>query len=174
MTDQETIAEAVLAAKLLFIRYLEGFTDETGTRQMPNLPNHAVWCLGHCALTMHRAAELIDGKPPSEADFVRGDGSGSDARRFDTESICFDSIPKDDPARYPPLARSIEVFEAACDRLAAAMRESEAAALERVVPWGSGELSLRKLVHRVSFHNAMHAGQITDLRRALGFGRVIR
>ena len=173
MTVQQTIAEAVLAAKPLFIRYLEGFNDETGTRQASNLPNHAVWCLGHCALTMHRAAELIDGHPSPETDFVRGDGDGGDARRFDTETICFDSIPKDDPARYPSLARSIEVFEAACDRLAEAVGESEAAVLERVVPWGSGELPLRMLVHRVTFHNAMHGGQITDLRRALGFGRVI-
>ncbi|GAF96907.1 unnamed protein product, partial [marine sediment metagenome] len=96
------------------------------------------------------------------------------ASRFDTESICFGSQPVSDGSRYPTLARGIEVYEAACDRLADAVRAAEPAALDQVIPWHGGEITLRALVSRVVFHNGVHAGQITDLRRPLGLERVIR
>jgi hypothetical protein len=46
--------------------------------------------------------------------------------------------------------------------------------LDQAVSWHGGEITLRSLVIRVAFHNGAHAGQLTDLRRALGLERVIR
>lgn len=173
MTGQQMLAEAVLASKDLLTRYLDGFDDDNCTRQATSLPNHVVWCLGHCALTMHRAAELIDGRSVPETDFTT-DVSAGHERRYHTKSIAFGSSPTDKADCYPPLARAIEVYEAACDRLATCARAADEDALNRTVKWGASELSLWSLVLRVTFHNGMHGGQITDLRRALGFARVIQ
>lgn len=173
MTGQQMLAEAVLASKQLLTRYLEGFNDDNCARQATNLPNHVVWCLGHCALTMHRAAELLDGRSIPETDFTT-DATASHERCFYTESIAFGSCPTDKADSYPPLARAVEVYESACDRLAACAGAADEDALNRRVQWGTSELSLWSLVLRVTFHNGMHGGQITDLRRALGLARVIK
>jgi len=169
MTANEMLAQAVLSSKELLTRYLAGFMDENRTKQVPGLPNHAVWSLGHCALTMHRAAERIDGSPPPSSDFTTGDAPDA----FNPESVAFNSTPVDDPSRYPMLARGRAIYEAACDRLAQTVRDADDATLDRMTPWGASEISLRLLVARVVFHNGTHAGQITDLRRAIGMDRIL-
>jgi len=185
MTRQDALAEGVLACKSLLGTYLPGFDDSNRTRQAPNLPNHVAWTLGHCALTMHRAAEKFVSRAGGaggaagagalpDADFFRGSGTGGDPERFDTETVAFGSTPADDPARYPRFARCVEVFNGACDRLAAAVRGADDATLDRVVAWGArAELPLFLLVQRMIFHTGNHTGQIADLRRALGLPPVL-
>jgi hypothetical protein len=171
--ERDVIAEGVLACKSLVGRYLAGFDDSNRTRQAPGLPNHVAWSLGHCALTMHRAAEKIDAAPPPASDFLIGEPRG-DATRFGTESVCFGSTPTDDAGAYPTTARCIIIFGGACDRLAAAVRDMTAAQLDETIRWGAGETTLRTLALRMIFHNGTHAGQIADLRRALGFTSIFR
>jgi len=175
VTFQDALAEGVLGTKALSTRFFVGFDESNRTRQAPHLPNHITWVLGHCAFTMHRVAQQLDGKPHPERDFVterRGSGAGG----FEQETVAFDSEPADEPEHYPSLARAREIFEDACDRLAAAVRSADAATLQREVPWGSGntQIPLWALVQRVTFHNGVHTGQLTDLRRALGLERVIK
>ena len=69
MTRRDTIAEAILASRVLFHRYLVGFDDSNHTRQATHLPNHVAWTLGHCSLTLHRCVERINEESPPEADF---------------------------------------------------------------------------------------------------------
>lgn len=175
MICHETLARAVEATNPLFVRFLAGFDDSNATAQSEHLPNHPAWACGHCALTMHRCAErfLEDGLPLPEADFLTGSGREGTAERFDTESICFGSKPEDDSTLYPPIERGVEVFEAACARLAAAIRNSPEGQLEKSIPWHDGEMPLWLLIFRICFHNATHAGQVVDLRRALGMKPVI-
>ncbi len=168
MRTQDAIAEFVLSTKAGMARYLAGFDESSRTWQAPSLPNHVAWCLGHCALTMHRVAEHFDGKPLPPADFVAGSDRG-DAARFGTESVAFGSTPTDERERYPTLARSREVFESAADRLAACVRGASDETLAREVPWGPATITLYLLAMRMVSHNGMHVGQIADLRRALGF-----
>jgi hypothetical protein len=174
VTSQDLLADAILSSRDLLGRFLEGFSDANRTKQAENLPGHVAWILGHCALTMHRVAEDCDGRALPERDFVTGDGHAGGSERFDTESICFDSAPVDDPQRYPSMARCRAIFEAACQRLASAVRDASPGALEKMVPWVVGEIPFWKLVQRIAFHNGVHAGQIIDLRRGLGLDRVIR
>ena len=170
---QETLARAVESSRELFVRFLAGFDEVNRTRQVPNLPNHAVWTLGHLALTMHRAAEKIDGQSLPENGFRVGEASTD---FFDTESICFDSIPTDDPSRYPSLQRASAIFDAACARLAEAARSSSDATLDQELKWGSIGVSVKAadLIIRNVFHNGTHAGQLVDLRRALSLPSVIQ
>ena len=174
MTRQEMLSEFILSTKPFFVRFLDGFDDSTRTVQAENLPNHVAWSLGHCALTMNRAAERFDDKPLPESDFIMGDGTNGDSSRFDTESVCFDSTPTPDPSNYPTLQRATEIYEAACDRFAQAVRNTTDAKLDEMIPFYGSELPLYTLIMRLCFHNGSHAGQIIDLRRALSMQRVFK
>lgn len=174
-TRGHLLAEIIITNKALVARYLQGFNEVTHVRQTPDLPNHVAWNLGHLALTMHRVAEKIDGKPVPTKDFIKGDGfSGSrDKGIFDTEAVGYGSKPEDRHDRYPSLVRCTEIFNAACDRLAEAARNCPDAKLDEQHPWGTGmTLPLWALVARMCFHNGFHTGQIADLRRALAFKSV--
>ena len=165
MTPQTILAESVAATKQLTARYLAGFTDDDRTRQAENLPNHVAWNLGHLALTMHRIAEKIDGKPIPASDI----GPAGTASVYANEAVAFGSKPAGDTAAYPPLARCIEIYNNACDRLAGAVRAAPDAKLTEVVKWGAFEFPLHAMVSRMVFHNGFHTGQIADLRPAFGF-----
>ena len=174
MTKQDTLAEFILTTKPLFIRFLEGFDDSTRTTQATNLPNHVVWNLGHCALTMNRCAERFDGQSLPDKDFVTNDPSRGDENHFDTETVCFDSKPIADAEIYPIMFRAQEIFEDACDRFAQAVSNTTDAKLNETIPFHGSEMSLSKLIMRVCLHNSAHAGQIIDLRRALNMHQVIK
>ena len=169
----EVLAAAVLETKMLLGRYLAGFNDVTHVRQVPDLPNHVAWALGHCALTMHTVAAKFDGKPTPRDDFVTGDGTQGSRDRgvFDTEAVAFGSRPEERHDRYPRLDRCVQIYNSAADRLAAAIRQADEATLDKPVPWGAtgASIPLWALAVRMVFHNGFHTGQIADLRRALGF-----
>lgn len=182
MTSRDVLAATAEQSKALFGRYLKGFDDASGVAQPPALPNHVIWALGHCAATMHRVAGEIDGRPIPDGDFIVSPtavpgkpdlAARGDARRFHFESVAFGSAPSADPSRYPPLARAKEIYDAACDRIAAAVRGAPDEALGRKIPWGGGQQSLWELVLRMLFHNGMHTGQTADTRRALGMGSIM-
>jgi hypothetical protein len=177
MHRRDAIAEGILNTRQLLARYLAGFDDTNHTRQAPHLPNHVAWCLGHLALTMHRCAEKIDGKPPVESDFfdskAAAPGTPRPRDRFDTESVCFGSTPTPDPGRYPSMARCVEVYNNACERVAATVRSADDAALDAHVPWGPTTIPGWAVGQRMIYHNGCHTGQITDLRRALGLKSVL-
>jgi hypothetical protein len=169
----EVLAESVRASLALFERYLAGFDDTNHTRQAPGLPNHAAWCLGHCAMTMHRAAERLGAEAALPAGDFLLDAARGDSRRFGTESVCFGSRPVDDPAAFPTLARCREIFRNAGERLAETAKAAEPPTLTKPTTFfGGAELPAWHAVPRAVFHNGMHCGQIADLRRALGLGSV--
>lgn len=166
------LAEGVRSTRELAARFHPGFTDANRTRQAPGLPNHFAWNLGHLALTLNRVAAHLDGAPLPADHFIENAAAG-DARRFGTESVSFASEPKDAPGDYPTLARCVEIFDAAIERLARAAEKASRDSLDRLVPWGAAQIPLRTMISRMIFHNGVHVGQITDLRRALGFDRVL-
>lgn len=165
---QDAVADGIASTKQLLARYVAGFDDQTATAQKPGLPNHVCWSLGHLALTMYRVAEKFDGRPAPASDIEMGPRSGSPGA-FASESVSFGSAPAADPAGYPSLARSIEIYSAACDRLASAVRSASDEKFAEPTPWGNTHISLGLLAARMIFHNGMHTGQIADLRRAMGF-----
>lgn len=176
MNRQDTVAESVLSTKAAMARWLAGFDETNRTKQAPHLPNHAAWNLGHLALTMHRACELIKpGHTLPAADFINGGtkSGGGDATRFATESVGMGSQPVDDPAQYPTLARSLQIYNNAVDAVASCIRSAPESSLEENVTWG-GSMQIPRwlLAARMTMHNGMHIGQIADLRRALGFRSV--
>jgi hypothetical protein len=173
MTRQQIFSDIIRESPSLLLRFAVGFDDSTRTTQAPGMPNHLAWTLGHCALTMHRAAEKFDERDLPASYFVRGDASAGDANRFDTESVCFNSTPRPDASLYPTLARAIEIFKAGGTRFAVAIATTSDSRLDAGVPWGPNTLTGSALVARVVTHNGVHTGQLLGLRRALGMARVI-
>lgn len=172
MTTQDLLADAVIASKGALTRFLTGFTDTNRTAQAPHLPNHVAWTLGHVAFYLYDAAGRIDGRPMPEKDF--GPDVGVDNSRYALDAIGFGSMPANDPVRYPTLARGVAIFEAACDRLAAAARCADGATLDRKTDWMGMPIPLGLLVTRVMLHVGMHTGQLMDLRRALGLEPILK
>lgn len=170
---RETLAGLARSTSGFLTRFLAGFSDKNRTTQGMDLPNHTIWILGHCAMTMHRLAERMDSQPMPESDFVKGDGTQGDAQRFDTESVSLGSTPLDDPVLYPSLQRGREIYEAACERFAMAIVNTPDEKLNEPQDWHGGPVPLYMLIMRVCFHNGTHAGQLTDLRRALRLPKVI-
>ncbi len=170
---QEALAESILASASLLSRYLEGFHEGNRTAQAPGLPNHAAWCMGHLAMTMHRASERLGAEAVlPDSDFIVGSVRG-DRERFGTESVGFGSIPVDDPSGYPSWARCLAIFDAAVRRLASTVRGASDEALLKPTPFFGGvTLPAWQGIPRIIFHNGTHTGQIADLRRVLGLGSI--
>jgi len=171
MTRQSIYAEGILESRALCARYFAGFDDTSHTKQAPNLPNHFAWNLGHLAYIMQSVAKRIDGAAVPDSDFIEGGhpSGGGDAKRFATASVTMGSVPVDDPTQYPTRDRCVEIFNAACERCAAAFKNAPDADLDREVPWGAVSLPIWKLGPHMQFHNGAHAGEIADLRRAFAF-----
>jgi hypothetical protein len=172
MPDPTRPSAVVLASAPVLTRYVAGFTDETRTRQTPDLPNHVAWTLGHCAYTMGRLVERFGGPDLPAADFIDNAGRGAGPDRYDFQLLRLGSTPIDDVSLYPRLVRCVAIFEAAAERLASTEQAAARSDLDASVDWGGTPRTLGELVIRVSLHNATHAGQLADLRRALGMPRV--
>lgn len=172
MTRQQLLAASIRESRMLLMRYAKGFDDTNHTAQPPNLPNHFAWSMGHMALTMHRIAEKVDGKPLPETDFIKSTGAGGSAQRFDTESISMGSTPKPDASLYPIAARCVEIFSRAIDRCAAAFESATDQQLDAPTKWGQIEVPTWSTGVRMVFHNGLHTGQFADLRRVLGMGSI--
>ena len=177
MTAQEVLADAIVSSRGLLERFLPGFDESNRTKQAPNLPNHVIWSLGHLAVTMLRCNDRVKGhdspRPLPEADWVTGTGKSGDIMRFDTESVGFKSVPVEEPSVYPSLVRGREIFAGAIETLASTVRNASDSALNRQTKWGTQPIRVADMVSRMVFHNGTHTGQIVDLRRALGFKRVL-
>ncbi|MBO6741221.1 MAG: DinB family protein [Phycisphaerales bacterium] len=171
------LADALETTLPLFTRFLSGFSDDNHTHQAHAMPNHAAWTLGHLALYHHRATDRLLGhdapQPLPESDFIEGDGRSGTPTHVDTESVCYASVPVDDPSIYPSFDRLLDIHHRAWSRLVETTRSADSAMLDRMVPWGNTPFPADALVVRMMMHMGTHAGQITDLRRGLGMPSVI-
>ncbi len=173
MEGVEALAIAIESTEGLMLRFLEDVEDDARTAQVEGLPNHFIWTLGHCAMTMHKLASKIDGQLPPDSDFIQGAGTGGEIEQFDTETVCKGSSPAPEASLYPDMERGRAIYSKACHRLAGAVRGLDPGELEAAREWNGTQIPLLDLVLRVSFHNGVHAGQVLDLRRALNMRRLI-
>ena len=159
-TTVGALADGVVQSAELLKRYLPGFDDSNALKQTPHLPNHVTWCLGHLAVTMHRAAERI-----AQRDIPLA---------LSAEAFAFGSTPSNDPKANPTFAEVQQRFDAATQLLAGTLRELNDSDLDKTIQWGATQTTVRDMATRMMFHNGTHCGQIVDLRRALGMPRVLR
>ena len=106
MSDPATLAAGIRVSGPLVERVLDGFDDDTRVKQMPGLPNHVAWTLGHLALTMHYAADYVAGfNEPQRlptSDWIHGDGTAGAPSRYATEAVAVGSTPVPDRVKDCP------------------------------------------------------------------------
>jgi hypothetical protein len=132
-------------------------TPDEWTHQVAPGANHALWFAGHMATCDNWLIQLVDpkrAKPMEDWDPVFSMGSR----------------PTSNPADYPPVAEVLE-----------AMRERRATLVEVLLGMSPDELSapppegmpdfvtdMASLAEGAIWHEAMHLGQVSVARRALG------
>ncbi|HEX6719848.1 MAG TPA: DinB family protein [Pyrinomonadaceae bacterium] len=120
--------------------------------------NHLMWLLGH--VVVHRGVVLKTLGQQWNSSwaslFARG-----------TERIA--------DAEYPPVEDMRAAWQQVSDQLRTALRESSAEILDQPVPEGS--MSFDKKVSGtvafLAFHDAYHTGQVSFLRKWLGYGQTV-
>lgn len=126
---------------------------------------------------MARLGSLIGGPGPDPQHYSQGGEVVLDAQghplQYRTQDIRKGSEPGAEASRFPTLARGELIFRSAASHLAEFVEQQSPAALGANVAWSDGPQRVDALVMRLCFHNGMHAGQLTDLRRVLGMARVL-
>jgi hypothetical protein len=146
-----------------------GFARWTTTKLLENLPenkwchqvtpnaNHALWVLGHIAWT---------------DDSVLVDLGGRSWQCDETYRALFamKSTPVADPARYPSIATVRDFAHGIREELSAWFQGMSEEKLAAPTPtgWEFFAPTFAALMSSLACHEALHAGQITVIRKALG------
>lgn len=136
---------------------LEGIPDEKLTARAGDKGNHALWVMGHVALTDDQMLAAIAGKAPTLPEsFGKLFGPGSQ--------------PSDSASDYPTRAELVEALrttrEALCDWVATIDDEAGREALpEAFRPFAP---DVGSLPFGISAHELFHAGQVASVRSYLG------
>ncbi len=139
-------------------------TPEQWTHQVCPGGNHALWIVGHLANSDNAIVGMI-------APEKKVEGPAFTAKfRAGTQ-------PTGNPSDYPPAEEVLAYWRERRQALASVVEGLTDADLEKPLPQGS-PLAARLpdaggLVSFISFHEGMHAGQLTMARRALGFKPVV-
>ncbi len=121
--------------------------------------NHALWIMGHLAVTDDWLAGLYD-----DADRKLPEAYGS--------LFAMGSEPVNDPAAYPAPAEVRQHFDAAHTRMLNAVEAASDAKLAEPLPDDIKDFAPDKLAMALSlaWHEGLHTGQLTVIRKSLGIG----
>jgi hypothetical protein len=159
MNPREHVIEILTFSRRMTDQLLEDIPDDKLLYQPLEGGNHALWVMGHLAVTDDMFAGLYDGgstRLPESYTNVFGMGS----------------TPTSDPAGYPPVAEVRQQYAATRQRVLDAVRTADDATLDSAPPKdfeGFGPDRLGLLIS-VAWHEGLHAGQLTIVRRSLGIG----
>ncbi|MHC4065464.1 MAG: DinB family protein [Planctomycetota bacterium] len=140
-------------------RLLEDIPQDKLLHQTQDGGSHALWVMGHLAVTDDTIAGSYDSggkKLPENYPELFGMGSKRTT----------------DAAAYPPAGEVRERFVAARQRLLQAVETADAAVLDEALPQESRGFAPDKLglLFSIAWHEGLHAGQLTMVRRSLGLG----
>jgi uncharacterized damage-inducible protein DinB len=169
MTTMETkpaagvdpLAEQGLAAlkfsRDVLLKMLDSVPADKATAQPIPACNHALWVAGHIADTDDFFWRTLTGKPSGlPAGWKEKFGGGS--------------TPVNDPGTYPPLAEVKRMLADRRQALEAYFRSLDRARLQSPTPekvrfFGP---TIGSLAGSIAWHEGMHTGQITMVRKGLG------
>lgn len=138
---------------------LEGLTDEQMmTRPCPK-GNHAAWIVGHLAWT--------------DDSFLQGlAGQASGIPESWNAMFGMKSEPSDDPAAYPPREELMRRLDDRREGVRAWLSGLSEAELTAPIEGDMAQFArtLAMVPSSLSFHEGMHAGQLSMARRAAGLG----
>ena len=157
MTRTDAIVQVLTSNKALAHRYFGGLQPADYHHQPLPGVNSAAWILGHLTLTERRVTGLLGGELP---DLPAG---------FD-EAFAVTGKPAGDQHELPDGAGLLDHFYATRDRLISAVRGTPDAKLDEPTPKPSPVYTtIGDLAAFMAQHAAMHLGQVTVIRRSLGY-----
>ena len=157
--------DAVLASFAFNLHYAGRLLGDIPAESMCEQPlpgmNHPTWIIGHLADTCDLMADWMEVEgvcPPGWHDL------------FDNRSA-----PQADPSVYPEPGRIYEVLELGHSRMSKALRAAPDEILHKPLPRESMRSRFPTVLDGVVFemtdHEAIHLGQLSAWRRAMGMGR---
>lgn len=137
-------------------------TPEQWTKQVQSQCNHALWFMGHMAHTDNFMISILD---PSKAKKIDGY-----AEKFGTGST-----PSPRPEDYPPPEEVAEAMRERRGTLLSILESLSDEELARPTPKGTPEFipDYAAIFETVVWHEGLHSGQLTVLRKVLGMPSVM-
>lgn len=158
MSLKERLRRQLVSTRQLSERLLADFrTPQEWVHQVHPGCNHALWFAGHMANTDNFLLSLVaPERSVALGDFGKRFGMGSQ--------------PASQPELYPPSDQVVETMRERRRTLLGALEELSDADLSRPTPQGVPEFlpDLASVFEMANWHEAMHAGQLSVVRRALG------
>lgn len=144
-------------------RLLSDFhTPEQWTKQVQSQCNHALWFAGHMAHTDNFMVTILDS---SKARKVEGF-----AEKFGTGSV-----PSPRPEDYPPPEEVVAAMRERREALLGILKNLSDEELAQPTPKGTPEFipDYGAIFETVIWHEGLHSGQLTVLRKVLGLPPVM-
>lgn len=141
------------------LRLLDGIPPEKLCHQPVAGANHVVWIAGHITVTdRYMLVGACGGQSSVPAGWEKHFGMGS--------------TPQAEPGSYPRYAEILEMLSVARSELVRHFRERSEAELSQSLPGDFARFApnLGGLPFALAWHEGLHAGQITVVRRSLGMG----
>jgi hypothetical protein len=156
--------DEVLRSCSLTLGYLQGLIadvpDEMMTRQSHHVVNHPSWVIGHLTYSCQAIGGEMGLDPWLPADWSKDFGTGS--------------TPTDEPERYPKKASLLAALADGQKRLATRLSAIGEVGLQQPLSDEGHRPMFPTLGHAVTHiltsHAAIHVGQLTVWRRAVGLG----
>jgi len=136
---------------------IEDITEEESMERTEHRFNHIRWQTGHLAHSDYSILALLSHDKGEPKDYGKIFGGGTEL--------------SDEPSAYPPMADLRgELFDLQ-NRVIKLAEEADDDVFEREIDWGSKKVPVWQAISFLCLHNFYHAGQITQIRKALGRGR---
>lgn len=139
------------------LKMIDGIPQDKLTYQPVPKANHALWVLGHCAVSDAYFAKTMDAENAVEFDESWGELFG------------MGSTPVDDISKYPSLKQITDGMKRAREALIAWFGSMDEEKLHSALPedWKMFGPNFAGLMNSIAWHEAIHTGQISCIRRAL-------
>ena len=164
MTQKQRLQTQILKVREMTEAMLQAFQEPAQwTHQVHPCANHALWFAGHMGLTDNFFVTLADPTAGKEMPGFR-------------EKFGPGSTPTSDPADYPPVEEVLGYMRDRRAALLAALDAMSETDLAKSTPEGTPDMwpDYASVFEMCSWHEALHAGQMSVARRALGSDPLFR
>lgn len=160
--SQKHATDVLAFARSLSDSLFKDFPEGNWTHQPSPTDNHALWVLGHLAITDAWYCGVVGASGATMPD-------GYDAM------FGMGSKPVSDSSKYPKPAEVRKLFETNRAALAAWLQSASAAALDQPLKEKTGGFMADAVdgAFKLAWHEGWHAGQLASVRKALGLPRVM-
>ncbi|HTL30449.1 MAG TPA: DinB family protein [Tepidisphaeraceae bacterium] len=154
-TAQDMIANSLTSSKGLVTRYTSDLTPKEYLHRITPQANCVAWLLGHLTLSDRRLVTMLGGSPPALPDGFE--------KQFSRDEGCPQAN------EFGDTTRLLSIFEQTRDALINAARSASNEQLDKPIDTPRPMFkTVGEMANFYSLHTAMHAGQITMIRRHLG------